>query len=359
MVVPAKDASGAPCAGAELPSAATLHRAVQVLLAGGLVAFPTETVYGLGADADQVGAVAAIFRAKGRPPAHPLILHVAQAAAVASWTSAVPEPARVLMERFWPGPLTLILPRSARAGDVVTGGQDTVGLRCPAHPWAQALLRAFGAARADPTVALAAPSANRYGRISPTSAAHVRADLGQKPDGRLDLILDGGACTLGIESTIVDFATGVARVLRPGSIRLEQIRLALGAQVLSASDAEPAPRTSGRVRGHYAPGKPLELVEPGALAARIGELGADKAGVLAPSDTQLGVRPSALALRLTAAADAPAYARELYEYLHQLDESTAQILLVATPPHGSEWEAIHDRLGRAAAGSAGPIIDAD
>jgi L-threonylcarbamoyladenylate synthase len=257
------------------------------------------------------------------------------------------------MEQFWPGPLTLILPRSARASDLLTGGQDTVGLRCPAHPWAQALLRALGAARGDPSAALAAPSANRYGRISPTSAAHVRADLGQKPDGRVDLILDGGPCALGIESTIVEFTTGVARVLRPGSIRNEQIGLALHTRVRSADDAEEAPRAPGRVQGHYAPSKPLELVAPGRLAARIAALGPAGVGVLAPPNVTLGAAAQSLAMHLTASADAQTYAHQLYEYLHRLDASAAQTLLVARPPSGSRWAAIHDRLGRAAAGSAG------
>jgi L-threonylcarbamoyladenylate synthase len=350
---------GPPALAGDLPSPAQLHQAVEVLLGGGLVAFPTETVYGLGADADQATAVASIFGAKGRPPAHPLIVHIARADAVASWASVIPEAAQVLMERFWPGPLTLILPRTARASDVVTGGQATVGLRCPAHPWAQALLQAFGAARGDPTVALAAPSANRYGRISATSAEHVRADLGLKPGGRLDLILDGGACTLGIESTIVDFAAGAARILRPGSIRAEQIRMALGEVLERATDQEAAPRTSGRVAGHYAPGKPLELVAMGALAARIGALGAPRLAVLAPPDARLGVADSALAMRLTASTEAEAYGRELYEHLHRFDAGHAQVLLVAQPPQGERWVAILDRLGRAAVGSAGPVPEAD
>jgi L-threonylcarbamoyladenylate synthase len=337
------------------PSAALLARAVAVLRGGGLVALPTETVYGLAADADQPAAVAAIFRAKGRPAAHPLILHVADAAAAQAWAAAIPGAARLLMQRFWPGPLTLVLPRSARAADGVTGGQETVGLRCPAHPWAQALLRAYGAARGDASVALAAPSANRYGRISPTSAAHVRADLGEKPDGAVDLILDGGPCTLGIESTIVDFATGAARILRPGSIRAEQIDAVLGAPVRSAGAADVAPRTSGRLAGHYAPAKPLELLAPDQLATRVAALGKQRVGVLAPAQAL----PAGVALGLVASAAPEDYARTLYENLRRLDASAAQVLLVALPPTGSRWEAIHDRLQRAAAGSAGPIADAD
>jgi len=344
---------------APAPDAAAIGRAVALLQAGGLVAFPTETVYGLGADADRPEAVAAIFRAKGRPPAHPLILHVAQPAAAAAWARELPAAARVLMQRFWPGPLTLVLPRAPRARDVVTGGQDTVGLRCPAHPWAQALLQALAAARGDPQVAIAAPSANRYGRISPTSAAHVLADLGQKPQGAVDLVLDGGRCPLGIESTIVDFAGGAVRILRPGSIRAEQIHAALGLAVRTAGADEAAPRTSGRVLGHYAPRKRLELVAPAQLAARIAALGAAQAGVLAPAACPLGVAARDLAALQPAAAEPAQYAHELYEHLHRLDASGARHLLVVLPPAGAAWEAVHDRLARAAAGSAGAIPEAD
>ena len=339
-----------PVASRTAPDPAQIRRAVAVLCAGGLVAFPTETVYGLAADADQDAAVAAIFRAKGRPADHPLILHVAHAGAVAAWASEIPAAARALIDRFWPGPLTLILPRSGRASDVVTGGQDTVGIRCPSHPWAQALLRGFAAARGDEAAALAAPSANRYGRISPTCAAHVRADLGQKPGGRVDLILDGGECELGIESTIVDFATGAARILRPGSIRAEQVSETLHAEVSGAGDA-PAPRTPGRVAGHYAPRKPLELVAPADLVQRIAALQGRRVGVLAPAGAPLGRGEAWLALRLAAADDPQVYAHELYGNLHRLDASAAEVLLVALPPPGSRWEAVHDRLRRAAAGS--------
>lgn len=344
---------------AAAPPPERLARAVQTLLGGGLVAFPTETVYGLGADADRVDAVRAVFTAKGRPAAHPLIVHVAHAQAAAAWVRVVPVRAQRLMERFWPGPLTLILERSPRAGDFVTGGQDRVGLRCPAHPWAQALLGAFGRARGDAAAALAAPSANRYGRISPTSAAHVRADLGEKPDGRVDLILDGGNCPLGIESTIVDFAGDEARILRPGSISLEQIRTVLGTRVRSAADGEDAPRVPGRVHGHYAPGKPLELLDAAHLAERIAGLGPASVAVLAPRRLMAGLPLARLALCLEAADDPAAYAHELYAHLHRLDESQASVLLVALPAVGEAWVAVHDRLQRAAAGSQGPLGDAD
>lgn len=339
--------------------AATIARAVQVLLRGGLVAFPTETVYGLGADADQQAAVAAIFRAKGRPASHPLIVHVARAEAVERWARQIPPVARVLMDRFWPGPLTLILPRSARASDLLTGGQDTVGLRCPANAWAQSLLLGLCAARGDESSAIAAPSANRYGRISPTTAAHVRDDLGEKPNGLVDLIIDGGMSALGIESTIVDFAAGRARILRPGSIDRPRIAAVLGADVEFAADSTAAPRVSGRVSGHYAPSKPLELVEPDELAARTAQLRACALGILAPAQKLAQLPEANLAMQIAAPTTAQEYAHDLYENLRRLDASAAQRLLVAMPPAGEAWEAVHDRLRRAAAGSEGGIIDAD
>jgi L-threonylcarbamoyladenylate synthase len=339
--------------------AAQVRRAVEVLMRGGLVAFPTETVYGLGADADWPDAVAAIFRAKGRPRAHPLIIHVAQAGAAERWAREIPPSARVLMYQFWPGPLTLILPRSPRATDLITGGQDTVGVRCPADPWAQSLLHAFCAARGDDAAAIAAPSANRYGRISPTCAEHVRADLGEKPDGMVDFILDGGVSALGIESTIVDFAVGEARILRPGSIGRERIGAALGSAVRIGADTDCAPRTPGRAAGHYAPRKPLELVAATDLAVRAAALRPLPLGVMAPPGALVPLLADNVVMRLTAATAPQDYAHFLYDRLRQLDASAAERLLVVVPPSGELWEAIHDRLRRAAAGSDSRIPEAD
>jgi len=351
--------SGTASCAVEAVDAATVRHAVEVLLRGGLVAFPTETVYGLGADADQPQAIAAIFHAKGRPKAHPLIVHVAQAGAVHGWARQIPAPAQVLMRCFWPGPLTLVLPRAARATDLLTGGQDTIGLRCPANTWAQSLIRGLCAARADESAAIAAPSANRYGRISPTRAAHVRADLGEKPDGLVDFIIDGGATALGIESTIVDFVGDVARILRPGSIDRAQIAAVVGEDVAIAAEREAAPRVSGRVSGHYAPSKPLELVEPGELLGRAKALQPLALGVLAPQELLGKLQAQCLAMAIAAAATSEEYARLLYEHLRTLDASAAQRLLVTVPPRGASWEAVHDRLRRAAAGSDARIIDAD
>jgi len=316
---------------------ALIARAANVLRAGGLVAFPTETVYGLGAAAEQPAAVRRIFEAKGRPADHPVIVHVSGAADIDAWARDVPEGARRLAQAFWPGPLTLVLKRSARAHDLVTGGQDSVGLRCPSHPWARALLAAFDGG-------IAAPSANRFGRISPTTAGHVRADLGELPQGRVDLILDGGACPIGIESTIVDFSRGAPRLLRPGSVTRAQLQAALGEPVPDAG--ADAPRASGRLESHYAPRTPLELVAPTGLPARINALRGQPLAVLAPAAALLDVGADVV-LRLIAPASPQAYAQRLYALLHQLDAAGAVRILVARPPRGPDWEAVHDRLRRA------------
>jgi len=326
--------------------AAAIGRAARLLAGGGLVAFPTETVYGLGADADDVAAVRAIFAAKGRPADHPVIVHVLDAGAIDAWSAGAPQAARQLARVFWPGPLTLVLPRSARAHDAATGGQASVGLRSPAHPWARALLAAFAALRSDPAAALAAPSANSFGRISPTTAAHVRADLGEKPEGRVDLILDGGPCPVGIESTIVDLSGAAPRLLRHGAITRRQIEESIGGEVPDAGSG--APRASGGLKSHYAPRTPLELVPAARLPARLNELRGTRLAVLAPAAALLDW-PDDVALRLLAPSSAPEYARRLYALLHQLDESGAARILVAPPPQGEAWEAVHDRLRRAAA----------
>lgn len=319
-----------------------IERAARVLAAGGLVAFPTETVYGLGADADDEAAVRAIFAAKGRPADHPLIVHILDAAALDAWAREVPASARRLAAAFWPGPLTLVLKRSSRAQDVITGGQETVGLRSPAHPWARALLETF--AGTDATRAIVAPSANSFGRISPTTAAHVRADLGEKPAGKVDLILDGGACPVGIESTILDLSAAAPRLLRPGVVTRGELEAVLGVPVPDAQ--RDAPRASGRLESHYAPRTPLELVEPAQLPARINALRGTKLAVLAPAHALLD-RTRDVVLRLIAPAQPADYARRLYALLHELDAAGAERILVVRPPPGPAWEAVHDRLRRA------------
>lgn len=306
-----------------------IARAADLLKRGGLVAFPTETVYGLGADASNPEAMARLYAVKGRPPDHPVIVHFADAARAFAWARAVPDAARTLAARFWPGPLTLIVKRATQVGDFVTGGQDTVGLRVPAHALARDLLEAFNGG-------LAAPSANRFGRVSPTTAAHVREDLGSD----VDLILDGGPCGVGIESSIVDLSRGKPALLRPGGISAVALEAALG-EALGAPDAE-APRVSGSLPAHYAPRTPARLVTSEALQAEIARLG-NSAAVLAlsPPDERVDFW-----LRLP--MEPQAYAQKLYAALRELDAAGCAMLLIESPPATPEWRAVLDRLRRAA-----------
>ena len=322
--------------------AVAIDRAVDVLRRGGIVALPTETVYGLAADADNEDAVRKLFAAKGRPADHPVIVHVSGADAFDNWAMEVPDAARVLAGAFWPGPLTLVFRRSARARDIVTGGQDTVGLRSPAHAWARALLHEFGGA-------LAAPSANSFGRISPTTAQHVIDDLGVKPRGKVDLILDGGPCPVGIESTIVDVCSDKPTLLRLGAITRDQLQEVLGRQVVDAGVQ--SPRAPGRLEKHYAPHTPLAVMSVDELAAMLSKPGGARIAVLAPLSLLQNCRAE-VALAIAAAERADDYARLLYSSLHRLDSSGADRLIVAEPPTGPEWDAIHDRLRRAHSGAA-------
>jgi L-threonylcarbamoyladenylate synthase len=307
-----------------------VRRAAEILRAGGLVAFPTETVYGLGADASSDKAMRRLYAVKRRPADHPVIVHFASAEAAFAWARDVPAAARKLVARFWPGPLTLILKRSALARDFVTGGQDTIGLRVPSHPVAQALLKAFGSG-------VAAPSANRFGRLSPTTAAHVRADLG----GEVDLVLEGGASEIGIESTIVDLSRERPVLLRPGHIGARELEQALG-EVLAPADAA-APRAPGTLERHYAPRTPARLVAPHALDAEIAARGAHVA-VLAFS------RPDErVDCWLRMPRDPAAYARRLYAALRELDGADCEQILIESPPEEPAWQAVRDRLLRATA----------
>lgn len=337
----------------------SIRRAVQVVRSGGLVAFPTETVYGLGADADDPVAVRRIFAVKGRPLGHPLIVHVADAGEVDRWAHGGGEPARRLAEACWPGPLTLVLARRSRVDDVVTGGRDTVGLRVPAHPVAHALLRAFGADRAG-GAAIAAPSANRFGRVSPTTAAHVRADLGTE----VDLVLDGGPARVGVESTIVDCSGAAPEVLRLGGVSLERLAEVLGAVPTlapavvgstdpgEAIDPDGGARAPGMLAAHYAPAARVELVEdPVAAVARAGELAVDgrAVGVLAPM-ALAGLAPDVV--ELEPAGPAPDYAHVLYDRLRQADRLGLQVLVAVPPPPDGLGAAVRDRLRRAATAHA-------
>lgn len=314
---------------------ADLAHAIDLLRAGRLVAFPTETVYGLGADATNPDAVAAIFAAKGRPADHPVIVHLASADELADWADPVPEAAHRLADAFWPGPLTLVLRRAARVSDIVTGGQDTVGLRVPNHPVARALLRAFGGA-------VAAPSANRFGRISPTTAQHVIDEFGDE----LAAVIDGGACPVGVESTIVDLSGSEPRLLRPGMIRAEAIAHALCQPLLNPADDQ-GPRASGRLASHYAPTAPLELVDPADLERRLEGCARQhqRVVVLARSPQPAGLHKVAWALM---PGQPVQYARRLYSELRQADRLAPDRILVEALPDSPAWDAIRDRLQRAA-----------
>jgi L-threonylcarbamoyladenylate synthase len=320
------------------PTSEVIARAAAHLRAGELVAFPTETVYGLGADAENPDAVRAIFAAKGRPADHPVIVHLADAVAMPLWARDIDDDARRLAAAFWPGPLTLILPRTALAGDVVTGGQDRVGLRVPSHPVARALLRAFADAGGS---GVAAPSANRFGRISPTTAQHVADDLAD----RVALIVDGGACDVGIESTIVAFGDGEPVLLRPGGVPADAIARVLG-RAPRAPD-EQAPRASGTLASHYAPRTPSRLVAAADLlreaAARNGRV-----AVLARTIA----RPARHDERwwIAAARDAVPFAHDLYANLRDLDAVNAALILVEAVPDDAGWQAVRDRLARATRG---------
>ncbi len=304
---------------------AEIRRAAEVLRAGGLVAFPTETVYGLGADASSAAAVARLYAAKGRPADHPVIVHFATAESAFSFAREIPPEARKLAARFWPGPLTLVLQRSAQAKDFVTGGQDSVGLRVPSHPVAQGLLREFGGG-------VAAPSANLFGNISATTAAHVRGEL------KADLVLDGGASEVGIESTIVDLSGGAAVLLRPGGISQAQLE-----EILKITQKQSdSPRHSGGLERHYAPRTPALLVPPHALDAEIVKRGASVA-VLAFSRPDERVE-----YWIRMPREPQAYAQRLYAALRELDGAGCGTILIEAPPDTPEWTAVRDRLSRAA-----------
>jgi L-threonylcarbamoyladenylate synthase len=337
---------------------APIDAAVDVLVAGGLVALPTETVYGLGADATNPEAVRKIFAAKGRPADHPLIVHVARDSPLNEWAADVPASAKKLVGKFWPGPLTLIFRKSSRIPDIVTGGQDTVGLRCPSHPVAQELLQAF--ARHGSGV-IAAPSANKFGHVSPTTAQHVRDEFGAGL-----MVLDGGACEVGIESTILDLSRMRPVLLRPGAITREQIRDVIGEMPLTRKEdeqamKESAPRVAGALAAHYAPMTPLRLVTADVLNAELEALlGAGKrVAVLAfsakprlkPSPVGVGVRNARPLVWITTATDPVGYAHDLYANLRTLDAAATAMILVEVPPASVPWEAVNDRLGRAATGS--------
>jgi len=310
-----------------------IQDAVAILRRGGLVAFPTETVYGLGADASNPAAVARIYAVKGRPAGHPVIVHIGAVGQLARWARETPEVAIKLAAAFWPGPLTLVLRRASGVGDELTGGEDTIGLRIPGHPVALQLLREFGGG-------IAAPSANRFGRISPTTAEHVRSDLGSE----VDLVLDGGACEIGIESTIVDLSRGRPVLLRPGRIGAEDIAATLGVAPLSR-DSD-APRAPGTLAAHYAPRQPLRLIESDRWERSVRGIPRGR-GVLSFRSPPEG---DVSTMWIEASTQPLAYGHDLYANLRALDLCGCAQILVEEPPATAEWAAIRDRLNRARSG---------
>lgn len=331
-----------------------IRHAAQALKDGALVALPTETVYGLGADATNDKAVQKIFTAKGRPADHPLIVHVAKGADLKRWVMHMPEAATQLMAAFWPGPLTLILKKSRHIPDLVTGNQDSVGLRCPSHPVAQALLREFAQVGSG---LIAAPSANKFGHVSPTTAEHVKNEFGAAI-GKTITLIDGGPCEVGIESTILDLSSGKPVLLRPGAITPAQIAAVIGTMPFNRDEVEAAPRASGTLASHYAPRTVLRLVQAGDLKQQADALlnAGKRVAVLAfatqananISPPGVGVRAARRLVWITAEGGVEDYARDLYANLRTLDAAGAAEILVEIPPRGAAWDAVRDRLMRAA-----------
>jgi L-threonylcarbamoyladenylate synthase len=320
-----------------------LATAVQALRDGEPVAFPTETVYGLGAHASYPAALRRIFELKGRPTTHPLIVHIDNARYLTRWAREVPTAAAKLAERFWPGPLTLVLPRAENVHRLITGGQDTVAVRVPAHPMAQQLLTAFGGG-------IAAPSANRYGRISPTRAEHVREEFGTE----VRVVLDGGECKLGLESTIVACLDGRVQLLRPGSVTLSQLEQVVG-EVQTQITAQ-TPRVPGSAAAHYAPVTPLSVISGDQLEQQVALLteAGVRVGVLAQHPPQGTYR---LTTWINGGARPENYAHDLYAHLRTLDKAGCARILVQEVPADERWDAAYDRLQRAAADNAGELAD--
>jgi L-threonylcarbamoyladenylate synthase len=319
-----------------------IAEAARRIQAGELVGFPTETVYGLGADASSDQAVAGIFAAKGRPSDHPLIVHVADAAQVNDYAAGVPPFAARLIKAFWPGPLTVILPRKPGVAGAAAGGQDSIGLRCPSHPVALAFLKACD-------TGVAGPSANPVGRISPTTAGHVRQEFGDDL-----LVLDGGPCDVGIESSIVDCTRGRPVLLRPGILTPAQLEAACGEAVLAKDEFEQealggdAPRASGTLEAHYAPNAKLRLMDAGPIQTALDLLGADAAHIAVYARSIVRIKSDKVLYRRMP-HDALATAQQLFAVLRDFDAKAVKLIWVENPPPDAEWDGVRDRLGRAAA----------
>ncbi|MCB1948781.1 L-threonylcarbamoyladenylate synthase [Nitrosomonas sp.] len=314
--------------------------AARLLKEGGIVAFPTETVYGLGVDATNTDAVRKVYEIKQRPTDHPLIVHIGHITQLDYWAQEIPEAAWLLARHFWPGPLTLILRRSPHIPDCVTGGQDTVGIRLPAHPVALKLLNMIG-----PNKAIAAPSANLYGRISPTTAAHVSATLNNK----IDMILDGGSCKVGLESTIISFEHGTVFLLRPGGIPVSAIELVLNKPVISHKSKAPVTRVPGALPSHYAPTTPLQLFHLPELIQTANKLAAQNLHTVVITWSEINSSqlsaPNIQHVRMS--RDPVHYGQHLYALLHRYDQAPYNYILMETPPELPAWLAISDRLQRA------------
>ncbi len=341
----------------------TTQQGADLLVAGELLAFPTETVYGLGADACNEAAVAKIFAAKGRPADHPLIVHVADLAGAEHFAASMSDFARKLCNTFWPGPLTVILPRKEGVATVSAGGQNSIGLRCPSHPVALELLRQCAARGVH---GISAPSANKFGKVSPTTVQHVRDEL-----GAAIAVIDGGPCSIGIESTIIDCTRGAPVLLRPGVLSVEKIEVAMGRKLLlnselleqqtlglqpdspinltsSGIDPSVAPKASGTLEAHYAPNARLRLMNAKALQTALDLLGADAAHIAVYSRAILTSR-SARIIRRRMPDDALATAQQLFAVLRAFDAEGVKLIWVETPPADAQWDGVRDRLQRAAA----------
>jgi L-threonylcarbamoyladenylate synthase len=332
-VTPSAGRSGHGVRRPERPDETDIERAVAILRGGGLVAFPTETVYGLGADATNRDALRHLFAVKGRPAEHPVIVHLARADQLDEWAVELSSAAHTLAAACWPGPLTLVVRRATRVPDEATGGLDTVGLRVPGHPLARELLEAFGGG-------LAAPSANRFGKVSPTTADAVRADLGDD----VPLVLDGGACTVGVESTIVDCTTDEPRVLRQGGVTREQLHALLGVDVPIGG----ATRAPGTLASHYAPRARVEVVDGAALLGRAAQLvgAGEQVGIL--TGREVAPVPPPRTVTLATPATTEEYAQVLYAALRRADVLGLDVVLAVPPPSEGIGLAVADRLQRAA-----------
>ena len=322
-----------------------LQKAIKILDDGGLVGIPTETVYGSAADAENQEAVQSFYKAKNRPSNHPLIVHLANAKAIPRWASDFNEDAKKLTDTFWPGPLTIILKKSDVAKDFVTGGQDTVALRCPSHPIAHRLLEIFDRGQGK---GLAAPSANSFGRISPSTAQHVRDDLGEKPEGKVDLIIDGGPCEVGIESTILDLSGDTPRILREGAIDSDQISSVIGKPVMHGTVYN-SPRVSGTLKSHYAPKHKMEMVSVQDLPGRTQFLARQfkTFGLIAPEKIARRFKP--VSEKTFAYSSVPELSAHLYQWMHDLDKEDIDRIFVVPPEYSPSSAGVLDRLTRASA----------